>query len=720
MKKYSIPKKSLILIAVLILLPLIFASSAPQNGYDLFQKALAKERGEGNLEEAISLYQKVVKEASDKSLAAKAQLRIGICYEKLGQKKATLAQEAFQKVISDYPGQRDIVRMAQEKLSNLIQAQSFVEQGDRGKNLRLVLRHSDADVLEVMGAPSHDGRYISFTDWDTGNLAVYEISTKKKWSLTGKKNWKDKSWCENSRWSPDGKKIAYSWWDNDEKNDLRIIGLAGSKPRILTDSYPWIILSDWSPDGKHILAKIYDVKGSGSHISLISVADGSIKTIMEGKKNEGKMRFSPDGKYIAFNFLSREGSDSDIYLLSIDGKTEVPLVKHPAHDYFLGWTPSGKYLLFASDRTGTFDAWILPVSDGKPNGEPEIVQKNLGYVYPMGITQNGDFYYGFNSRTLNIYVAAVNPETCLSNAPLKKMSLPFEGRNHHPEFSPDGKQIAFVRSSLRPPPGRLEGPNFLCVRSLEEGGERVFPLNRKVYDLDWAPDSSSILVLGQDQEGHTGFYRIDANTGDISVVVENENPRRSHVNSPEWSDDGKALLYLIYDRINAVCPLVHQNLETGQTKKIHQLDLQKKPLFTISPDKKWLAIIDQPIESPVGKYERVIKIIPAEGGEPRELCRFENSRNNKVIPRWSADGRFIIYSRPQSGEKFWELWRVPFSGGQPQKMGISKSGASTPSPHPDGRQIAFASYGLTDKGPEIWVMENFLPKDKKEGKGGWR
>jgi hypothetical protein len=53
-------------------------------------------------------------------------------------------------------------------------------------------------------------------------------------------------------------------------------------------------------------------------------------------------------------------------------------------------------------------------------------------------------------------------------------------------------------------------------------------------------------------------------------------------------------------------------------------------------------------------------------------------------------------------------------------MGISKSGASTPSPHPDGRQIAFASYGLTDKGPEIWVMENFLPKDKKEGKGGWR
>jgi Tol biopolymer transport system component len=65
---------------------------------------------------------------------------------------------------------------------------------------------------------------------------------------------------------------------------------------------------------------------------------------------------------------------------------------------------------------------------------------------------------------------------------------------------------------------------------------------------------------------------------------------------------------------------------------------------------------------------------------------------------------------------FWELWRVPFSGGQPQKMGISKSGASTPSPHPDGRKIVFASYGLTDKGPEIWVMENFLPEEKAKKK----
>ena len=89
MKKYSI------LIAVLIVLSLSFGSITVQNGYDLFQKALAKERAEGNLEEAIALYQQVIKEAKDESLSAKAQFRIGICYEKLGQKKGKTCSGSF-------------------------------------------------------------------------------------------------------------------------------------------------------------------------------------------------------------------------------------------------------------------------------------------------------------------------------------------------------------------------------------------------------------------------------------------------------------------------------------------------------------------------------------------------------------------------------------------------------------------------------------------------
>lgn len=139
MKKYAL------FIIVLALLFLSLASPALQNGYDLFQKALAKERAEGNLEEAITLYQKVIGETKDKSLTAKAQLRIGICFEKLGKQEA---QKAYQKVIDNYPQQTEAVKMAKKKLSNLIKARSIAEKGDNEFKIEVVCL-SRSGILKV-------------------------------------------------------------------------------------------------------------------------------------------------------------------------------------------------------------------------------------------------------------------------------------------------------------------------------------------------------------------------------------------------------------------------------------------------------------------------------------------------------------------------------------------------------------------------------------------
>ena len=93
--------------------------SFSQNPQQLFQKGLIKEEGEGALKEAIDIYNKIVENPdADKSLRAKALLHVGMCYEKLGNKKAT---KTYRHLVKNFPGQKSEVAIASERLSKLVQ-----------------------------------------------------------------------------------------------------------------------------------------------------------------------------------------------------------------------------------------------------------------------------------------------------------------------------------------------------------------------------------------------------------------------------------------------------------------------------------------------------------------------------------------------------------------------------------------------------------------------
>ncbi len=76
-----------------------------------------KERTEGNLAEAVKLYQRIVAEfAGDRKLSARALMQMGLCYEKLGTAEA---QKAYRRLISDYPEQAQEVAAARQRLATL-------------------------------------------------------------------------------------------------------------------------------------------------------------------------------------------------------------------------------------------------------------------------------------------------------------------------------------------------------------------------------------------------------------------------------------------------------------------------------------------------------------------------------------------------------------------------------------------------------------------------
>jgi len=704
MKKYSI------LIAVLMVLSLSFGSLAPQNGYDLFQKALAKERGEGNLEEAIALYKKVVEEAKDKSLAAKAQLRIGICYEKLGREEA---QKAYQKVIDNYPGQTETIKIAKEKLSILMKAQTVVEKGDKEFKIRKVWAGSD---VSTSGVPSPDGRYLSCVN-ETGDLVIREMATGKKLSLTNKGSWEESAeFASTSRWSPDGKRVVYKWFNKDNFYDLRIIGLDGSGPRVLFQNKEVeVVPADWSPNSKYILAFFLQKKQGKLQIVLVSVADGSVRVLktLDERYPESRALFSLNGEYIAYDFRPQKDiQQRDISLLLTEGNLEIPLIKHQADERLLGWTPDGKSVLFVSNRTGTTDVWLIRVTEGKPQGTPELIKKDIGQIWPMGFINKGSFYYSIETTMVDVYIASLDMKEGKFLEQPTKAAQRFEGFNLVPDWSPDGNYLAYV--SYR----SIEGKDFcvLCLRSVKTGEIRtVFSpqLNYFRY-ISWAPDGRSIIAIGLDKENRSGMYKIDVQTGDATSIVQFE--RGTIIKQPAWSLDGKAIFYPYTQWTKKLSLVLMRDLETGQEKELYRkIAPPDIGSVTLSPDGKYLAFLTA--EMVDKKLTDVLRVIPAAGGKPCDLIKVPLPET--IGPyAWTPTGREILFAKGldyRKQDKKCKLWMIPAEGGEARNLGLTIDRIFNLSIHPDGKRIAFTS---GTPSAEVWVMENFLPKNKKEVRGG--
>ena len=97
-------------------------TSQTSSGHATFQQALAKERVDGNLQEAIKLYERVVTEfASDRALAAKALVQVGLCYEKLGRDEAV---KAYERLVRDFADQEGAVAHAREQEDGRLEPQT--------------------------------------------------------------------------------------------------------------------------------------------------------------------------------------------------------------------------------------------------------------------------------------------------------------------------------------------------------------------------------------------------------------------------------------------------------------------------------------------------------------------------------------------------------------------------------------------------------------------
>ena len=148
---------------------------------------------------------------------------------------------------------------------------------------------------------------------------------------------------ENPKFSPDGTRIVYTFYDGSSDNEIKILNLAGLTISSVTDNEEYEYTPDWSPDGSRIIftreSNIYTIDTDGMNETL--VLDDPYEYIESPS-------FSPNGQKIVFSMSTNNGSN--IFVADADG-TNIQAISSSAELAYDGdpsWSPDGTKVVFAS------------------------------------------------------------------------------------------------------------------------------------------------------------------------------------------------------------------------------------------------------------------------------------------------------------------------------------------------------------------------------------
>ncbi|MFC2160827.1 tetratricopeptide repeat protein [Acidobacteriota bacterium] len=673
---------------VLVLVPVYLTAQGTQSADVLLGTALHQEEVEGDYEAAIETYKKLLAEFPDnRPLAARAQFRIGVCFEKLGFEEA---EKAFQKVVDNYPDQTEAVKMAREKLSILERARTIIEKEEQG--ITMTELPIDPEKNRVAFAfISPDGKKLASVD-GPGDIWITDIASGKRFQLT--KTPAYDYWCS---WSPDSQKIAYlnyggnvfvaSAQEGGAKNQIEI------KPGF--DKEGWF--SSWSPDSQRV-----NLWFSKQGLYSIPISGGEWKEIFkysdpQQAETHSNLLLSPNEKYLLYS--DRTGN-KDIYIMPVEGGEPVQITNHPADDcvelwFGTQWSYDGRWILFSSTRNGNYEPWIIGIGpDGKRRGEPfqiPYLSKASAILYTW--TEGGQIGLSVGKSITNLFVSNLNGEEEVQLTNVEKTEL-------GPRWSPDNKYIAYISSDF--------GANRKVWIVPVQGGESqkisghltTRPGVGVIYFIAWHPDGRNVsctVTAGEDNAP----WMVDIQSGVAHKIPFDYDGRME--GAMDWSPNGERFAFKYKG-------------EEGTQNSIKDSDVEHWNIYTmpsgggdavkVTRVKDDVFDFGNPRWSPDGKTiaceaDNRIWIVSSEGGEPQAITEKKGGINGFC---WSPDGETIYFARTEGKEI--QCYSVSSQGGELRKMEIENISDISP----DGKKMVYTKHLKTIN--QYWLLENFLPEKK--------
>ncbi|HYX31086.1 MAG TPA: DPP IV N-terminal domain-containing protein, partial [Pyrinomonadaceae bacterium] len=499
-------------------------------------------------------------------------------------------------------------------------------------------------------------------------------------------------------WSPDGLQIAFISNRDSESGIWTMAAFAGS-PLLLKslDRYARELIA-WTKTGK-----IYYAAAGNLHVLNIATGEVSAATSLSSAGGDRDFAISPNEDRIAYSDIVDH--QSDIWMLPLSGGAPVRVTNDSAEDSNPVWTADGKAIVYSSKRNGIRQIWLarldrsppvqLTLNDGNTNvldvstdgskvlystdrDESDLWSVRLDRGKETQLTSDSGLELwpdvAVDSQTIVYQASKFVTSAALFNSLIMTKSLSAGSSDTQlapdgfaPLWSPDGKQVAFLRTLNNTTDLWVVHSTGGDARQMTNGGVifggfAQLPYNRaQTQDFQWSPDSSRLIYCAN-VSGISNVWQIATDGSQLVQLSDNKDTAARLIN-PSWSPDGRRAAWLSFDSTQRNWSI--WVLADGQARQLYHSDLVLGILgWTTSGEELITKEIDSRGRLTNNPTDVALSAIALRDGKKRSIATLKTTyfQNIKLAP---ARDQIAFVGRQDNGDN---LMVMPLRAGAPKNI----------------------------------------------------